>query len=258
MRFTGKGLTGRGWLGGLYVALALFVSLTPVWSQTEDKSREQPFLTTQGQGEVSARPDVARIQVGVRTEAKEVTEAVQANATRMDAVIKAVRSAGVEEKDINTVNYSISPVYEDPKPNTQPKERGYQVYNTVRITVRKIGDAGKVLDAATQAGANVAHGISLELSEEQREKVYAEALTLAVKDARQKAVIMGKAAGMESIRLQSITEQGSGSFPQPMASFSGARTANVQTPIVAGQMTITASVTARFDLGVGAPEQLKQ
>jgi uncharacterized protein len=258
MRDTGKNPFLRGWVGSLFVTLALFASLTPVWGQADRKTEEQPFLMAQGRGEVSVKPDVARIQVGVRTEAKEVTAAVQANATRMDAVLKAVRGAGVEEKDITTTNYSISPVYEPQRPNptAEPTVRGYQVYNTVRVTVRKIGDAGKVLDAATQAGANAARGIAFELSPEQREKAYSEALTIAVKDARQKAVAMGKAAGVGMIALHSITEQDTGNFPQPMAAFE-ARAADVQTPVVAGQLTVTASVTARFLMSAGNPESLK-
>lgn len=250
MKYKNERLSRRGLLGSLYIVFAMLASLTPVWGQSDVKPEERRFVMTQGQGEVSVKPDVARVQVGVRTEAKEVTEAVQANATRMDAVLKAIRAAGVEEKDISTVSYSISPLYEAPKPNvaTEPKQRGYQVYNAVRITVRKIGDAGKVLDAATQAGANVAQGISFDLSKEQREKAYAEALTLAVTDARQNAVAIAKAARVTVLTLHSITEQGGG-FPQPMAAFAEARGGAIYTPVVAGQMTVTASVSVRYVLG---------
>ena len=255
MRYTKTMPSPRGWVGSLCLTLALLACVIPARAQGEAKADERPSFTIQGQGEVTVKPDVARVQVGVRTEAKEVTAAVQANATRMDAVLKAIRAAGVEEKDITTTNYSISPLYEQVRPNTgtQPAVRGYQVMNMVRVTVRKIGDAGKVLDAATQAGANAARGISFDLSEEEREKAYSEALTRAVKEAQRKAGIIGKAVGTTQVSLFSIMEQSMGGPPMPMASFAEARGGDVQTPVVAGQMTVSAMVTARFLFYGSAP-----
>lgn len=247
MRYTRKNPFLRGLLGSSFVALALLANLTPAWSQGESTVVERPYLMAQGRGEVSVKPDVAYVQVGVRTEAKEVTQAVQENATRMDAVLKAIRAAGIEEKDINTVNYAISPVYAPASQlDVEPKQTGYQVINSVRITVRKIADAGKMLDAATQAGANFARGISFDLSKEQRDKAYAEALTMAVKEARQKIIIIAKASEAGRITFHSVTEQDTGNFPQPMAAFAEARGGAVSTPVVAGQMNVTASVTVRY------------
>lgn len=259
MRDTNKGRFRRGWLAGLSLMVALCATLTPAWSQGESRQNEQPYLLAQGRGEVSVKPDVARIEMGVRTEAKEVTAAVQTNATKMDAVLKAIRGAGVDEKDIITTNYAISPVYQQPRPNVggEPKVTGYQVYNTVRVTVRKIADAGKVLDAATQAGANIAHGISFDLSEEARSKAYGDALTKAVTEARQKAVAIAKAANLTELILHSITEQAGFSAPMQMAAFGGERAADVQTPVAAGQMTVSASVTVRFLIQVGRTESIK-
>ncbi|GAB4462386.1 MAG: SIMPL domain-containing protein [Armatimonadaceae bacterium] len=226
-------------------------SVTPVWAQNPVVEVERPFLMAQGVGEVSVKPNVARISVGVQTEAKQISEAVQENARRMEAVIQAMRRAGVAEKDIATINYSIFPTYDPPRGQPdgraeEPTKRGYQVSNMVRVTVRNIGDAGKVVDAATGAGANSVGGISLELSEDEQAKAYSEALTQAVRDARQKVVSLARASEAGAIYLYSVTEQGADSGPQPMFKARTESFADASTPIVAGQQTVRAAVTVRY------------
>jgi uncharacterized protein YggE len=106
-------------------------------------------IVVQGGGEVNVRPDLARISLGVQNQARDSTAAAQANANATTRVIEAVKRAGVADRDIQTSNYSIYPQYDSrPRPDLPGQVEqvltGYQVSNTVRVTVRRIAEAGRV------------------------------------------------------------------------------------------------------------------
>lgn len=218
-------------------------------------------LVVSGTGEVNVAPDLARLSLGVQNQARESAEAARVNAEQTARVIAAVRRAGVAEKDIQTANYSIFPQYDSrPRPagaNGAPQGydqvlTGYQVSNTVRVTVRRIADAGKVLDAATQAGANVAQGISFDLDTPTAARARDEALRQAVADAARKAQILADAAKLGPIRLSGVIESGA-NVPRPME-FGADRgialaNARVATPVQPGETTVTASVSLRYRFG---------
>lgn len=209
-------------------------------------------IVVQGSGEVNVRPDLARLSLGVQNQATDSTAAAQANANATTKVIEAVKRAGVAERDIQTSNYSIYPQYDNrPRPN-QPGQFeqvlvGYQVSNTVRVTVRKIADAGRVLDAAVKAGANVAQGIQFDLDVPTAAKAREDALRLAVADALRKARVMAQAAGIQEIALVAVVENGAPGSVRPVYE----RAAMVEislakTPVQPGENTVTASVTVRY------------
>ena len=213
------------------------------------------LLTVSGSGEVQAAPDIARLSLGVVTQNADAGEASAANAQKSAALIKAIKAAGVADKDIQTSGYSIFPQYDlgrgqSNQPDYRaPKIVAYQVSNTVRVVVRKITDAGKVLDAGIKAGANDAGGISFDLNDDTRAKAQAEALTRAVADAKAKADTLGKAADLRGLRVDSIREGGSDEGPRPvfrsMRAMSAAPGGN-ETPVQAGELTVSASVVVKY------------
>ena len=228
------------------------IAAAPTWAQDLGKEALAQSIVVSGVGEVKVTPDIARIELGVQTQDKDSAKAVQQNANIADAVIKAVRAAGVAEADVQTTNYSIQPSY-DPasygKP-TPPKVNGFQVMNTVRVTVRKLADTGKVIDSATKVGANWGGGISLDLNDADKQKAEDAALAKAVTDARRKADIIAKAAGVggnTALRLLTVSESGGGGGPvMPLGRGVMFAKADAATPIVAGEQTITASVSVRY------------
>jgi uncharacterized protein YggE len=231
--------------GAMACAALLLVSLGAARAQERDRAAMNGIVV-QGTGEVKVKPDIARLELGVQTENADSTKAAQENAARTDAVIKAIRAAGVAENDIQTSGYSIYPQSNPDGKST--KIFTYQVQNTVRVTVRKIGDAGRVIDAATKAGANFAvNNISFDLNDADKQKALDDALARAVTDARRKAITLARAAGLDNITLVSIEEGGVGPIhpPYPMARMEMAK-ADVSTPISPGEQTLTASVTLRY------------
>ena len=116
-------------------------------------------------------------------------EALAANNASMTALFEVLRRGGVADRDIQTVHLDVSPRYaETPTPTPpgwEPKIIGYEVTNSVQVTVRDVPNLGVLLDAAVQAGANQIQGISLQISEP--EKLLDEARKRAMDDARRKA-----------------------------------------------------------------------
>lgn len=245
-------------MGRTFVLAALTLSVlgatVPTFAAQEARPAavlSRPTINVSGLGEVTVTPDIARITVGVQTRGKDSTQVASENAQKTDAVIKAIKALGIADKDIQTADYNISPQFDYEK---QPAVlTGYQVSNSVRITVRKMGDAGKVLDAALKAGANVASGISFDISDPQ--KAQDEALAKAVADATRKATLMWKAALPDAeirkdrpIRLVELTENLNGGYPppMPMVRMMKGDGADASTPIQAGETKIIVTVSARF------------
>jgi len=213
-------------------------------------------ITVQGSGEVRVQPDIGIVTLGVQTQGPDSAKAAAENAAQADRVIAAARGAGVAEKDVQTSGYSISPQY-DYRPQQQGKPpilTGYQVNNTVRVTIRKIADVGKVLDAGIKAGANTAGGIAFDLDEPTAAQARDEATKKAVADAIHKAKVIADAAGVTQTKLIAIS-QGSIAMPRPRFDAGlkmRAMTAESQeTPVATGEVTVSAEVSVRYAIGGG-------
>lgn len=218
-------------------------------AQSTDKLLSTPHITVTGQGEVKVRPDKMEVTIGVVTEDKSSQLAAASNAQASQKVQTAVRKAGVADKDIQTINYNVSPIYSQvgtpagvkPQP---PRITGYRVYNQVRVTVRDLTRMSDVLDDATAAGSNTIEGIAPGL--EDQNAAEGAALEKAVQDARRKANHMVKAAGTILTGILEMSDT-SGYGPRPMA-FGRMDAAQVSTPIRVGELTITVNVTITYSL----------
>src|SRR5260370_7481324 len=135
------------------IAASAFL-LAPVQAQAQQAQIAQDGrVIVTGEGDVAVAPDHAQITGGVTTRAKSVKEATDANSKAMAAVTAALLEAGIEQKDIQTLRFSIQPVYAPQGPSTEPKLSGYSVSNQVRVKIRQIGKIGEILDRLIAAGA---------------------------------------------------------------------------------------------------------
>ncbi|MBV9851888.1 MAG: SIMPL domain-containing protein, partial [Armatimonadetes bacterium] len=203
-------------------------------------------LTAHGHAELKVKPDLARVTVSVTTQATQQDAAAQDNARRTTAVLAALRAAGVGERDIQTESYNVQPQY-DYKPSP-PVLTGFQVTNTLQVTIRDLGRAGVIVDRATQSGATDVSGLSFDLAD--RAAAERQALAQAVTEAKAKAQTMASAAGVVFGRLLSLSE-GSPVVVQPLFAARALAAAGPQppTPIEAQQITVTADVTAVYAVG---------
>ncbi len=203
-------------------------------------------LDVNATGRVSRTPDLATITAGVVTQAPAAATALSDNARRMDAVIRALKAAGIAARDLSTSNVGLSPQYRYAE-KQPPVITGYQASNSVAIRFRDIARSGAVLDALVRAGANQIDGPNLSLSDP--EAALDEARTQAITKARARAELYAKAAGLTVARIVAIGEAGEngGDRPRPMPMMRASMAqADAETTVLAGETDVTAAVNVRF------------
>jgi len=230
-------------------ALTSFVSITAANSQ-ERREILPPSISVTGTGQIFARPDMAQISMGVTTEAPTASAALAQNNDKMSALMKALASKGVPERDVLTSNFSVFPEYRhDPSPMSSPQERrlptiiGYRVNNEVHVRIRKLEDLGGILDEVIRSGANQVHGISFSIAEPA--PVLDEARKKAVADARRKAELLAAASGTRLGKVLYINE-GGGIMPPPRPMMMMEARAASSVPIASGEQEMSASVNVVY------------
>lgn len=213
------------------------------------------LLTVSADGRSTRTPDLAMFTAGVTSQGGTAGEALTANSADMNRVIAALKKAGIADRDIQTSNLNLSPVYApqrhlpdgtiDPP---HPKIVGYQVSNMVSVKQRNLAQFGKVIDTLVAAGANQVHGPNFMM--DNPDTALDEARIEAMKKARARADLYARAAGLKVVRMLSISESGGYSPPMPVmyARAEAAGMAAAPPPIAAGQVELTASVTILFEL----------
>ncbi|MEW9856275.1 SIMPL domain-containing protein [Novosphingobium sp. M1R2S20] len=215
------------------------------------------LLTVTAEGSSTRQPDMALFSAGVTTQGDTASQAMAENSRKMTQVIAALKRAGIAERDIQTSNLNLSPVYAQPKrlPDGSYEDQGqriiaYQVSNTVSVKQRKLGDYGKVIDALVSAGANQVNGPNFMLSKP--EVAMDEARAEAMKTARQRAQLYAQAAGLRVAGIVSISESG-GYAPQPpmyreMMVTSKRADAAPPPPVMGGELETNVNLTVQFEL----------
>jgi uncharacterized protein YggE len=198
-----------------------------------------------GEGSVSVAPDYAEIRSGVTTRAKTAKEATDTNAKLMTAISAALVSAGIAQKDIQTSQFSLQPVYEPQQANAPPKLAGFSVSNQVEVTIREVDKVGDILDRLVTTGAtNIG---SIEFLHSDPSKVLDQAREAAMADARRKAEVYARAAGVSLGPVVWITEDGGFVPPMGMKALRSPA-AMAPVPIASGEDTLQARVTVGFEL----------
>jgi uncharacterized protein YggE len=213
----------------------------PSAAQTPWEGGADRTVTVSGSATVRAMPDEAVVSLGVQTEAEDADAAMNQNATRMAAVIRAILDAGVPREDVATTNVSLYPSYG----SDGTAVTGYVAGNQVDATVRDLRDVGRLIDSAVDAGANSVNGIAFGLSDDS--EGLDEALRGAVDDARDKAEVLADAAGSGLGRVVSITETASG-FPPPVYYDEAAAADGGATPVIPPEVETQVSVTVTWSL----------
>lgn len=213
------------------------------------------MLTLSAEGRTTAKPDLALFSAGVSSSGKTAGEALSKNSADMNRVIQALKRAGIADKDIQTSNLSLNPVYadmsrqpRDPLEQMVPPIIGYQVNNTVNVRQRKLGEFGRVIDTLVSSGANQVNGPSFQMDDDAA--ALDEARADAMKKARDRANLYARAAGLRVVRILTISESG-GYVPQPpvmYARMAMADAAGAPTPVAAGEVSMQTSVTVLFEL----------
>lgn len=200
-------------------------------------------LQVTGIGTVSSMPDQAVLLVAVVTQASSATQAGTDNAALMSKVMDSLASIGIGKGSIQTVAYSLVPIYESKDQMTAPKIVGYTARNAIQITVTDFSLVGRALDAAISAGVNEVQGVMFTLSDSAYAAIENQALQLAVQDAASKAKAIASSLG---VTLQGPISVTPGYTYQPV--FERVNIAGPQTPIQPGQLQVTANVQIAYQI----------
>jgi len=214
--------------GTLLAAPALAQSIPPA------------VISTTGEATVSVAPDLAQIDGGVTSEAKTAREASDANNAAMGKVLLALKGAGIEEKDFQTSRLSLQPQSAPNRPGPSTIV-GYRASNRVTVRLREVAKLANVIDTMVGAGANDIGGINFMVS--QASKLLDEAREQAIADARRKAEIYAKAAGVTLGAPLSISEEGA---PGPIAYRKMVAGMAASAPVAQGEETLRITVSVSW------------
>ena len=233
---------GRVCLAAAIVGVTVMFGATAQAQQLQSPPAARVIVI--GEGSVSAQPDYAQIRSGVTTRAKTAKEAADANSRLMTAITAALTDSGVEQKDIQTVQFSVQPIYAQPQSNAERKLSGFTVSNQVNVTIRKIAKLGDILDRLVTAGATDIGDV--EFLHSDPAKALDQARAAAIADARRKAELYAQAAGLSLGRVAWITEDSGYAPAMPMAAMRGGL-GGMPVPIAPGEDTLHARITVGFD-----------
>jgi uncharacterized protein YggE len=235
-------------LVGLVAGPVLAGVLAPHTYTAANGATDQPpehTISVAGSGKVVVVPDLATVSLGVVIERNTAKAARDAAAAAMTKVVAAIKKLGIDEKDIATANVSLNPVYNYPN-NQAPKIRGYQLQNTVSVTVRDLDKLSDVLDNGVAAGATSVDGISFDVAD--RAASEAKAREAAVIDAKAKADTLATGLGVRVQGVASVSEQVSTPvwYDRAYAAAPAAGAASAETPVLPGTTDIVITVQVTF------------
>jgi|SRR6185312_9174488 len=237
----------------LLVAMALTVATS--WAMAQPLPGPPPAppprpatIQVTGQAKVSKAPDRVYIDIGVTTQAPGSEAATTQNATRVSAVIAAIRGAAGSDVQLTTTQYSVSPNYKYPRDGGTPTVTGYSASNVVQVRLDDLGRVGRVIDAATHAGSNNVQDIRFALRDEEMPR--AQALREAAQNARRDADALAGALDLRIVRVLAVSEQGPERAPMPvyMQEVTVSARRAPPTPVEAGTIDVSATVNLTVEV----------
>jgi len=201
------------------------------------------MISVTGEATISVPPDLAQVEGGVTSEAKTAREASEANNAAMGKVLLALKGAGIDEKDFQTSRLSLQPQSAPNRSSGPPVIVGYRASNRVTIRLRDVTKVASVIDTLVGAGANDIGGINFMVA--QASKLLDEAREQAVADARRKAEIYARAAGVTLGAPLSISEEGAPG-PMPFRKMAVGFAAASPAPVALGEETLQVTVNVSW------------
>lgn len=242
----------KNWLIGILLAVVLAATAlagcaatTPAATSIITSNQQQGILVN-GEGKVTVTPDIANIVLGIQSQEATVAEAQAKAAAAMEQVMNVLKANGIADKDIQTRQFNISPVYQYDQVTQKNNITGYQVTNTVNVKVRNTADAGKIIDAVAAAGGDLTRIDSISFTVDDPTQYYGQARQLAMTDAankaKQLASLSGVTLGNPTYITESTSTPGQIYYAKDMAAGSGS------TSISAGSTEITIDVQVNYSI----------
>lgn len=230
----------------LVVATLTLAVLASACSPTSTVSINEQIRTINvtGTGSVDLEPDLARVNIGVRSQSPDVAEALAENSASAESIIRSLMDMGIEQADIQTRNFNIYPQQEQrPLPEQEEKPtQTFVVENIVAVVVRDLDSLGDVLATVVEEGANTIHGVTFDI--EDREAAIEEARQLAIEDAQAQAEAIAEGVGVNLGQIQSINIGQNGAMLR--VEFAMEEAVGGGVPIAEGTLTIRMTANIRY------------
>lgn len=230
-------------------ALIVTLAIVSMVACAEDNVSNHRSISVSGQGEASGAPDQASVNVGVQTRADTVIEAASENQAIVEKIMSALEQQGIDDKDIQTSNYSIYPEQRsDPRGSGEISIVAYRVSNTVNIVVKDIDNVGEVLGAVTNAGANTVNGINFSVQDPS--ELERQARAAAMNNARERAEDLARLAGVKLGDVLTVSMSSGGGGPVPMmanARFAMAESAPAPS-VSPGELSVSVQVRVTYGI----------
>ena len=223
---------------------AIAAVAAPVAAADVTVSAQGPVVELSVTETVKARPDLAEVGAGVTTEAATAVEAMRLNAEEMNRVVARIRSLGIAEDDVQTTGINLNAAYD--YNGQRPVFRGYQASNRVSVTLRKVEDTGKVLDALVAAGATDLSGPSFSVADDTAAQ--AQARKAAVQKAEKMAREYAEWSGYTGVRVLKISEGVQSGPPMPMMRAVAMEAADSSTPVQPGLVGTAVTVSITYEM----------
>ncbi|KAA6404571.1 SIMPL domain-containing protein [Candidatus Tokpelaia sp.] len=231
--------------------IGAFLGVFPVLSSTSAQAAGDDFpdrgkfarITVEAEGNATARPDMALLQVSVSQEAKTAKEAAEETARALQNVFTAVKAQKIDDKDIQSNGLTVDTIYppEDAKPK---REKTFRAGATLSLKIRDTKKLGQVIDAALANGANGVSDISWTNSDPR--PFYTEARRQAVANALEKLQTYAQAAGVTQGRILRIEEVSGNAMPPRL--YARAKSSMADMPIAEGEETYTVRILLTAEL----------
>jgi uncharacterized protein len=228
------------------VIFSLFFLWIPIWATDQPTIAR---LNVRGEAVLFKPADQVELTLGVTTQGKETVTALQENNQRMNQVIEALKTIGLDASDYQTGRFNTHPIYqhlsENDKSKTSPLIDYYEVNNSIEIKTQKLDLLDQIINVAVKSGANQLNQIKFDMNNPQAYRT--EVIQLAVQNALNDAQTLAQASQVRLVRLLDISLDQSQN--QVYRSFSLAKMeSSDSTPIKSGNIEIHAFVQAAFEI----------
>jgi uncharacterized protein YggE len=233
-------------LAAAAATIAVACSAMPAAAAEVQVTSQGPIVELSVTETVKARPDIADVSAGVTTQAPTAVAALAANAKAMDAVVARIKALGIPADDIQTTGVNLGAQYDYDQTQQRQMFRGYQASNRVSVTLRKVADTGRVLDALVAAGATDIGGPSFSIDDDSASR--AQARKAAFAKAQAQAGEYARWAGYSGVRLLSVNEGVAPGRPMPMMMEARAASADKVTPVEPGLVGTSVTLSVTFEM----------
>lgn len=233
----------------IVLVLSYAVSTWQAWQEVRGGRIE---VLVSGEGKVSGRPDIARVNAAIVVERESLADAQAEASRRSNALVAALAAAGIAERDVRTTGYNIFPQYSYPRPcygtvcpvEDQPRIVGYQIRQSFSVTVREVARSGDVLSEIVASGVNEIGGLGFTIDDP--DALLADARSNAIRDARTKIEVIARDLDKRVGRIVGFSESGGAPpiiFAREAADLVGKGGAAPALPTGENEITVTVSIT---------------